>query len=163
MARRMHENGAIRFASPTITEVENERSALALWAGDGFAHDSVGRGPGAAKKPTGCRSIPQRLDAKEARIFAGNPGWNHHGGFRQDRSECAGHEWTFQDRSLRSDPHPGYKTQLEVFATANEEIIRQADEDNVEGAALAFTQLTISCVNCHKQLRKIEKDRAKRP
>jgi cytochrome c556 len=48
---------------------------------------------------------------------------------------------------------PGYRTQLEVFQDANEEIIRQAQKDNVEGAALAFTQLTISCVNCHKQLR----------
>jgi len=48
---------------------------------------------------------------------------------------------------------PGYRTQLEVFQDANEEIIRQAQKDNIEGAALAFTQLTISCVNCHKQLR----------
>jgi hypothetical protein len=48
---------------------------------------------------------------------------------------------------------PGYRTQLEVFNDANEQIIRQAQKDNVEGAALAFTQLTISCVNCHKQLR----------
>jgi hypothetical protein len=48
---------------------------------------------------------------------------------------------------------PGYRTQLEVFQDANEQIIKQAQKDNVEGAALAFTQLTISCVNCHKQLR----------
>jgi hypothetical protein len=48
---------------------------------------------------------------------------------------------------------PGYRTQLEVFQDANEEIIRQAQKDNVEGATLAFTQLTMSCVNCHKQLR----------
>jgi hypothetical protein len=48
---------------------------------------------------------------------------------------------------------PGYRKQLEMFDDANEEILRQAKRDNVEGAALAFTQLTISCVNCHKQLR----------
>jgi hypothetical protein len=48
---------------------------------------------------------------------------------------------------------PGYRTQLEAFLDANAEIIRQAQKDNVEGAALAFTQLTISCVNCHKRLR----------
>lgn len=47
----------------------------------------------------------------------------------------------------------GYRAQLQVFQSANEELIRQAQKDNVEGAALAFTQLTISCVNCHKQLR----------
>jgi cytochrome c556 len=48
---------------------------------------------------------------------------------------------------------PEYRTQLEVFQDANEQIIEQAQKDNVEGAALAFTQLTISCVNCHKRLR----------
>ena len=48
---------------------------------------------------------------------------------------------------------PGYRTQLQIFEEALDEIIRQADKDNVEGAALGFTQLTISCVNCHKQLR----------
>lgn len=48
---------------------------------------------------------------------------------------------------------PGYRTQLQVFQSANEELIKQAQADSVEGAALAFTQLTISCVNCHKQLR----------
>lgn len=48
---------------------------------------------------------------------------------------------------------PGYRTQLEIFQDANEQIIRQAQKDNIEGAALAFTQLTISCVNCHKHLR----------
>jgi hypothetical protein len=48
---------------------------------------------------------------------------------------------------------PGYRTQLQIFEESADEIIRQAKRDNVEGAALAFTQLTISCVNCHKQLR----------
>jgi hypothetical protein len=48
---------------------------------------------------------------------------------------------------------PGYRTQLHLFEESTDEIIRQAKKDNVEGAALAFTQLTVSCVNCHKQLR----------
>jgi hypothetical protein len=48
---------------------------------------------------------------------------------------------------------PGYRTQLQFFDESLNEIIRQADKDNLEGAALGFTQLTISCVNCHKQLR----------
>jgi hypothetical protein len=47
----------------------------------------------------------------------------------------------------------GYRTQLAIFEDSLDEIIRQAEKDNVEGAALGFTQLTISCVNCHKQLR----------
>jgi|SRR6478735_7447833 len=48
---------------------------------------------------------------------------------------------------------PGYRTQLHFFEESADEIIRQAKNDNVEGTALAFTQLTVSCVNCHKQLR----------
>ena len=51
---------------------------------------------------------------------------------------------------------PGYRTQLQIFDEANAEIIRQAQKDNVDGVALAFTQLTISCVNCHKHLREIK-------
>ncbi len=46
-----------------------------------------------------------------------------------------------------------YTRQLQLFEETNDEIIRQADNDNVEGVALAFTQLTINCVNCHKVLR----------
>lgn len=48
---------------------------------------------------------------------------------------------------------PGYRTQLQIFQDATDELLRQAEKENVDGAALAFTQLTISCVNCHKQLR----------
>jgi hypothetical protein len=46
-----------------------------------------------------------------------------------------------------------YRTQLRAFRFANEELIRQADKQNIDGVALAFTQLTLSCVNCHKVLR----------
>lgn len=48
---------------------------------------------------------------------------------------------------------PRYRVQLQLFQDANEEIIRQAEAENLEGVTLAFNQLTISCVNCHKQLR----------
>ncbi len=48
---------------------------------------------------------------------------------------------------------PRYRLQLQLFRDANEEIIRQAEAENLEGVTLAFNQLTISCVNCHKHLR----------
>jgi hypothetical protein len=51
---------------------------------------------------------------------------------------------------------PGYRKQLRFFDEANAEIIRQAQNDNLDGAALAFTQLTMSCVNCHKHLRELK-------
>jgi hypothetical protein len=46
-----------------------------------------------------------------------------------------------------------YQTQLQVFRFANDELVRLAEEKNLEGALLAYTQMTISCVNCHKYLR----------
>jgi cytochrome c556 len=49
---------------------------------------------------------------------------------------------------------PGYRKHLESFEDAADEIFAQANDDNLEGVALAFHQLTNSCVTCHKQLRK---------
>ena len=48
---------------------------------------------------------------------------------------------------------PRYKAQLNAFWLANDALIQAADEKNVDAATLAYTQLTISCVNCHKQVR----------
>lgn len=56
---------------------------------------------------------------------------------------------------------PRYRVQLQLFQDANEEILRQANAENLEGVTLAFNQLTISCVNCHKHLREQEKERKK--
>jgi cytochrome c556 len=46
-----------------------------------------------------------------------------------------------------------YKSQLQVFQFANDELARFAKEKDGDGAALAYVQLTLSCVNCHKYLR----------
>jgi cytoskeletal protein RodZ len=51
---------------------------------------------------------------------------------------------------------PGYRSQLQIFQDATDQLIKHAEKDNVDGAALAFTQLTISCVNCHKHLREVK-------
>ena len=51
---------------------------------------------------------------------------------------------------------PRYHTQLRTFEFAVEEIQRQAEKENIEGIVLGFNQLTLSCVNCHKQLRDSE-------
>src|SRR3569623_1054565 len=40
---------------------------------------------------------------------------------------------------------PEYKAQLELYRVANKELIRQADAKNLDGAALAYVQLTLSC------------------
>ncbi len=48
---------------------------------------------------------------------------------------------------------PDYKRQITQFDTAVQELIRQAKAKNTEGATLAYTQLTISCVQCHQIVR----------
>ncbi|QDU26209.1 hypothetical protein ETAA8_12840 [Anatilimnocola aggregata] len=49
--------------------------------------------------------------------------------------------------------NPGYRGQLQAFDMSLDEIIRQANKDNIEGVTLGFNQLTVSCVQCHKQMR----------
>ena len=48
----------------------------------------------------------------------------------------------------------GYRAQLKTFQFSVNELVRTAEDENLDGATLAFTQMTISCVNCHKELRK---------
>jgi hypothetical protein len=55
--------------------------------------------------------------------------------------------------------NPEYKRQLGHFDWANRELVRMAKEENLEGATLAYNQLTVSCVYCHKTLRDKGQDR----
>lgn len=48
---------------------------------------------------------------------------------------------------------PQYKTQLHAFEYANGAIVRSAQAKNLDGVTLGYTQLTISCVQCHKLVR----------
>ncbi|QEG01727.1 hypothetical protein Mal15_58060 [Stieleria maiorica] len=49
--------------------------------------------------------------------------------------------------------NPDYRVHLNTFSRVSAEIERQAEKQNIEGATLAFNQLTVSCVECHKSLR----------
>ena len=59
------------------------------------------------------------------------------------------HVMDYLEKWVRAD-RPEYRTQLRLFEFADRELIRSASERNLEAATLAYTQLTISCVNCHK-------------
>ena len=48
---------------------------------------------------------------------------------------------------------PGYKEQLRAFEHANGAIVRLAQDENLDGVTIAYTQLAISCVQCHKLVR----------
>jgi hypothetical protein len=50
-----------------------------------------------------------------------------------------------------------YVRQLNSFETANRELLRQSDAKNIEGATLAYIQLTVTCVQCHKIVRDAKK------
>lgn len=56
---------------------------------------------------------------------------------------------------VRREPQ-GYRDYLRQFKLANEELVRSAADENLAAATLAFNQLTISCVNCHRHLRESE-------
>ncbi len=49
--------------------------------------------------------------------------------------------------------NPEYRAHVLNFNRVVSEIERQAVRENLEGATLAFNQLTVSCMECHKSLR----------
>ncbi len=46
-----------------------------------------------------------------------------------------------------------YRTQNQVFWFTTGTLLMAAEEKNIDGATLSYTQMTVSCVNCHKLLR----------
>lgn len=46
-----------------------------------------------------------------------------------------------------------YRGQLNAFEFANRELIRHAEDDNLDGALDAWLKLSRSCVECHKLIR----------
>lgn len=49
--------------------------------------------------------------------------------------------------------NPNYQKQLKSFDLVSADLATQANNKNIEGATLAFNQLTVSCVKCHQTLR----------
>lgn len=48
---------------------------------------------------------------------------------------------------------PEYELFTTEFRRAAAELARAAADKNIDGATLAYTQMTVSCVSCHKYLR----------
>ena len=46
-----------------------------------------------------------------------------------------------------------YRTQNQVFWFTAGSLVISAEDKNIDGATLAYTQMTVSCVNCHKLIR----------
>jgi hypothetical protein len=80
-----------------------------------------------------------------------------HGDFGAIRESAAAMALTgYLEKWFRAEDR-AYKRQVALFEMANAELIRQADAKNLEGATLAFNQLTVSCVQCHKIVRDVKK------
>ncbi len=47
----------------------------------------------------------------------------------------------------------GYKAQLHAFEFATNELVRHADDKNMDGSLKSFQLMTESCVRCHQLLR----------
>jgi hypothetical protein len=65
----------------------------------------------------------------------------------------------YMEKLVAADqPHyKEYMRQLNSFETANRELLRQASKKNIEGSTLAYMQLTVSCVHCHRVVRDAKK------
>ncbi|KAA5546877.1 hypothetical protein FYK55_00135 [Roseiconus nitratireducens] len=49
--------------------------------------------------------------------------------------------------------NPEYQVQLKIFERVCDELARQSEQENLSGVTMAFNQLTVSCVECHRSLR----------
>lgn len=51
---------------------------------------------------------------------------------------------------------PGYRELMADFRYANKALMLAGKEKNLDGATVAYVQLTLSCVNCHKIVRDVK-------
>ena len=56
-------------------------------------------------------------------------------------------------RNWRKDESWEYRTQNQLFWFTTGNLVIAAKEKNVDAATLAYTQMTLSCVHCHKLIR----------
>ena len=75
------------------------------------------------------------------------------GRLRADREQCPGHAGHGLPGGLGPGRHAGIQGAVRAFEHANGAIVRNAHDENLDGVTLAYTQLAISCVQCHKLVR----------
>lgn len=50
---------------------------------------------------------------------------------------------------------PIFAQQSAEFRSAAKQVIKFADEKNIDGASLSYLHLTMTCINCHKKVNKV--------
>jgi len=58
---------------------------------------------------------------------------------------------------------PRYELHSNEFRRAIDNIVEKAKEKNLDGAALGYVELTLSCVRCHKYVRDVKMTRSEQP
>jgi hypothetical protein len=53
---------------------------------------------------------------------------------------------------------PHYERHSADFIRATENLVKKAKEKNMDGAALAYVEMTLSCVRCHQYVREHRRD-----
>jgi hypothetical protein len=53
---------------------------------------------------------------------------------------------------------PNYEIHSADFVRATEKLVKKAKEKNMDGAALAYVEMTLSCVRCHQYVREHRRD-----
>ncbi len=57
-------------------------------------------------------------------------------------------------------PGPEYVRYSQEFQRLTQELIKAANQKNTDSATLAYVQLTMNCVNCHKHIREARRTAA---
>ena len=57
--------------------------------------------------------------------------------------------------------NPRYTMYVREFERISNELVEQAKAENLAGVTLTFNQMTVNCVNCHREMRKAETKAAK--
>ncbi len=58
---------------------------------------------------------------------------------------------------------PKYELYTDEFRRNAEEMVKKAKEKNIDGATLAYMELTLTCVKCHKHTREVRTTLRDRP
>lgn len=110
-----------------------------------------GPGPGSGKdKPDQLRSAFMKLKLRNAEMVLSGIALHNFESIQEgaDNLILLSRKAQFQLGEM-----PGYTLQRQAFQRAAERIARSARAKNLDSAALAYVDLTLRCVSCHKHVR----------
>jgi len=107
-------------------------------------------GWGAADKPKVSELMQKKL--KHAQKLMEALATNDYSGLSKQADELMQISKEAEWRVLKT---PRYELFSDQFRSHCEEIIKHAKDKNIDGVALAYVEMTLSCVKCHKYVREV--------